>query len=182
MTHRRSRLSQRHRRLRLERLEHRRVLTAEVEPNDAMATATLLLAKDDVSGLLATESDRDFFKVDLQQGDKFTLLDINISPNYDVIALPQGFDFLDSTGSQLLGEYDGIRFSYTANQTSSYFVRVHPRSMFGTVVGSYTFKTEVNAFSGRTELEPNEAIASATPVTGGQVFRGAFSNFDSSDV
>lgn len=56
------------RKLWFERLEDRRMLTVETEPNDTLATADVFSLPDALDGAITTTGDVDFWKTTLTQG------------------------------------------------------------------------------------------------------------------
>ena len=165
----------------LEQLEARLPLTVEVEPNDSLATATLLPANQLVEGEVLHVQDVDHFRVVLQQGDQFRLQTANTQDARFSPTLPPSVDLLDSTGRLLTTTSDGRDLYFTAPSTGDYFIRMDSSNAFGTFTESYSMQTTLTAFSGIGETEPNNDVASATALTLGNMFRGAISSGDPLD-
>ena len=99
-------------------------LKAELEPNDAPATAMLVTLTDTISGSIGREGDVDFFAIDLSAG---TQLDANVDITGSALYNPT-FSLLASDGVTplLVHEWQSqeYRLRYTIQTTGRYYLRV----------------------------------------------------------
>ncbi|MCY2977564.1 MAG: FG-GAP-like repeat-containing protein, partial [Planctomycetota bacterium] len=176
------------RRMIVERLETRRLLTNEVEPNGTILIATPLPINESLVGKIDSSGDIDFFKVTLNQGQKFSLSTINSSDSYTAPTLPAQFDFFEADGTLVAGSIDFIdqddlgSLFYVAPKSADYFVRVSSKTRFGTYVDPYSVQTKVTNFVGVVEQEPNNEISTATLLVNGQPFQGSVTGTDPIDL
>lgn len=174
------RISRRRRRLGIESLEPRVVLTSETEPNDARTTANAFVSPaDTLDGAVATTSDQDFFQVSLTQGQTLT-----VKPSASDIFAGGGpndsgqlhyapeIQIQDSAGRLRGSSSDGHAVSYMAAEGGPYYVRVGSNSAFGPFTGGYRLLTSIANFTGVLEAEPNGTAATATAVGTVDNFRG----------
>ncbi|MCA9177360.1 MAG: VCBS repeat-containing protein, partial [Planctomycetales bacterium] len=170
------------RRLFIESLEDRRLLTVEAEPNGSLATATAFLTTTDIlDGNVSDINDIDYFRLALTQGQRLSLTTANANLGTFENTLPPGIELLDSNADVLFASYDGTNIGYVAPSTDTYYVRIHSDHVFGTFTDAYGMSTSVTDFSGTTEAEPNDSSGLATPLTNGQHFRGALASTGDSD-
>lgn len=168
--------------LRLELLEPRLPLTAEIEPNNTPATATLLPANELIEGQILNVQDLDHFRVDLQSGDTLEIQTRNTQDALFNPTLPPPIDLLDGNGLVLATSRDGRNLEFTAPSSDSYYVRMTSENAFGTFTESYSMQSTLTPFSGVAEQEPNDTTNQASTLTAGSLFRGTLSANDTLDV
>jgi hypothetical protein len=168
--------------LRMEQLESRRLLTVELEPNETLATATLLPSTNDLlEGRVSGMDDRDCFRVALTQGQRLSIDTQNANAAMLSQTLPPAVEILDAAAHVVAVSADGRSPSYIAPADADYYVRVTSQHAFGTFADEYGMRTTITAYSGGTESEPNDATATADALTAGQHFRGSLSSLSDAD-
>jgi autotransporter-associated beta strand protein len=189
----RRRAADRSSRFSFEALESRLLLTTEIEPNDALGTATSFAASSDtLDGTISTASDLDFFKANYNQGQTLTVRPggVNI-PNGNGANDPGALHYapavrvLDSASNVLAISTDGHPISVVIPADGTYYVRVSSDSAYGRFAEAYRNIVSVSEFSGTTESEPNGTTATATAFTltnNVANFRGSLSTASDKDV
>lgn len=165
-----------------ERLEDRRMLTVEIEPNNTLATATVFPAGQTLEGRVAAVSDIDYFKVTLAQGAQLSIATDNVLDALFTPTLPPPIDLLDSSGAVLATSADGRSVRFVAPRAGDYFARMVSSSALGTFTANYAMRSVVTNFNGVTEAEPNNTLAQATTATLGATLRGDLASGDAADL
>ncbi|MEM6980003.1 MAG: FG-GAP-like repeat-containing protein, partial [Planctomycetota bacterium] len=136
-------------------MEARRMLVAEIEPNDTVATATQIQAGDLAEGTLADAADVDHFAVDLEQGEAFRMNTFNVNaPLFDV-PLPPGLRLFDPDGNVVAVSDDSRDLAFVAPTDGTYTIEIVAANAFGTFVGEYGMATYSVGEATAAELEPN---------------------------
>src|SRR5436309_3415798 len=156
-------------RLRMEFLEPRLMLTAESEPNDTLATArTFLTPTDSLDGSIGSAADVDYFKATLTQGQSLT-----IRPGATDIYAGLGADdpgqlhyapdvqLLNSAGNMLGSSSDGRDIVYLAPSAGTYYVRIDAAAIYGTFAGGYRVPVDIANFAGTIASESNNTTSTA---------------------
>ncbi len=147
----------------------------EVEPNDTLGQSNAFItASDTLSGSLANGSDVDVYSATFAQGDTVTLASgtdpgqLHYSPTVELV---------DSASNLLARAADGSRIIATVPAAGTYYVRVLPQSQLATYTGSYAVTVTTATFSGTTETESNDSLATANPLSSTSTsFRGSLSS------
>jgi len=109
--------------------------TAEVEPNNTIATAQTAREGDTIAGSLSATSDVDVFKVAIKAGSTLgAKLTPNASANFDVAILSAAGTTLASSSNTGLGVLDAASYKNSGTATATYYVRV---KYTGGATGSY---------------------------------------------
>ena len=155
-------------------LETRLLLTAEVEPNDLMASAmNFATANDTLTGEISNVSDVDFFKATLNAGDTFRVAhDVELGPTLEV---------LNAAGETVAVTRVADELSLTIPTSGTYFVRLTAENSFVDFVGSYSVSTKSTTFAGITETEGNDTTATADALAGETHFLGSLSSSSDAD-
>ena len=156
-----------------EQMEFRLLLTAEIEPNNTLASANSFGSPSDtLTGRIANINDVDYFSRALLSGDtlrfRYTGNDTDGTPAF----LPT-MEILDSAGEVKTDSLDAHTFSFTAAKAGTYSLRLTSQSIFGNVTGDYAIEANVDAFSGVTEIESNNTQLTANVLPGETNFRGS---------
>ena len=168
-----SRRRTRQNRLRLESLEARRLLTAELEPNDTFLSANPITFITDLTGVdegtlegqTQSASDLDHFQFDLGPGQRFELF-VGIPgspPNFNP-TLPPGVEIFREDGVLVATSDDGGDIDLVTGVGATFIVRLRTDSAFGLVRGSYQFSANIYPSNvGVTPFipEPNNRVATA---------------------
>ncbi|MCS7468168.1 FG-GAP-like repeat-containing protein [Stieleria sp. ICT_E10.1] len=172
------------RKLQTETLEKRQLLAAEIEPNDVPASATALPRGDVLEGTISSTRDVDFFRVDLNRGDRFSINTFNINAPRFSPTLPPGLEILDSSGRTLVTSDDGDTARLVAPATGQYFIRVGSENVFGTFVGPYGMQSSYTGAPANFESEPNDTLAVADGLNGllGEKVIGQLADASEQDV
>ncbi|QDV43538.1 FG-GAP repeat protein [Stieleria neptunia] len=172
------------RKLQAETLEKRQLLAAEIEPNDVPVSATALPRGDVLEGAISSTRDVDFFRVDLNRGDRFAINTFNVNAPRFSPTLPPGLQIQDSSGRTLVTSDDGDTARLVAPATGQYFIRVGSENVFGTFVGPYGMQSSYTAAPGNIESEPNDTLAAADGLNGllGQKVIGRLADVSEQDV
>jgi hypothetical protein len=164
-----------------ERLEPRLPLVAEIEPNDALATATPFAANDALEGRFAVLQDVDHFRTSLNQGDRLKFNYINSGEYHKPLYLPPSVEVLDSSGRSVASSQFGLDFDFWAPSSNVYYVRITSAGAYGSEASPYSILTVVSNFTGITEVNPNESLATATPLTANRMLSGELTEGDAKD-
>ena len=161
----------RHRKLFVESLEDRRLLAAEIEPNNTLATATDFFgAANTLTGWIDNVNDVDYFTTLLSSGDTLRLrYSIN---DWEAPAFLPSMEILDATGVVKARSPDGHAFSFTATADGTYALRLIASNSFGIYTGEYSIAANVDGFIGLTETEPNDTSNAANVTNFDAHFRG----------
>jgi hypothetical protein len=161
----------RHRLLQAERLELRLPLVAEIEPNNSLATATLIgTATSYHTGSLPSIGDVDYFQIPLTQGQIF---DANYGQPFTFDPeLIGGVEILDSAGRVLSKKILNNSARIYAPRDGTYYMRTTPANEYGAFSGNYTLETWTQSFIGTAETESNDTFATATSMGTRTRFRG----------
>ncbi|TWT79056.1 putative Ig domain protein [Planctomycetes bacterium CA13] len=170
------------RRLSCESLEARRLLAAEIEPNDTVATATSHVAGEILEGQLSRVTDIDYFSTQLTQGQRFTVDTFNVNAPRFSPTLPPGLEIYDADGSLIAASFDGRDLSITAASTGDYVIGIFANNAFGTFVGEYAMNSSITDAPTDSESEPNDAVADAGNVPLGRAFTGSLGSATDVDV
>lgn len=175
---RRSRKGRTANRLRLETLEPRRLLTAEVEPNDSPNEATPIVFEDSVaelSGDIASIDDLDFFELTLAQGQQLKVHPRAPSRHASIQLLDSYFT-LQATSSDAEG------FTFVSPDRGTYYLRLSGEKNYTQYVGQYeAIEIELSLFDGTTETEPNDVNGYEDEISDGS-FRGRLDGDSDVDV
>lgn len=175
----------RFRRLLVEQLEARILLTTEIEPNDSFGTATLFTSPTDtLAGEISSLTDVDTFRVELTQGQAL-IVDV-CSECVVELNEPTRFgphvEILDSDTSTVRAQAaDGRGVVYTAHADGTYLVRLTSAHALGDFVDAYEVATVIRDFTGLSESEPNDTPAQAQALGTNFSFAGAFSSSADAD-
>jgi hypothetical protein len=159
---------------------HDGIAADEVEPNDTPASATPFTASDALNGSIASGSDLDYFVTTMAHGDR-----LRVRPGTDPGQrhYKPMVQVRDAAGNVLISSGDGHEINFFAPTAGQYYVRLSSDSSYGTFTGSYgsaggsnLVSVTVSAFSGTTEVEPNDTLGSATSIGATTNFRGALSS------
>ena len=162
-------------RARLEQLEARRLLAAEVEPNDTLASATTLIAGGTLEGDIGSTTDVDYFVTALMQGDR---LQIDTGREATV---PPGIEIFDPNGNLLVASDDGEPISFVAAIGGDYGIRLDAESAFGTLQEEYAMQSTLTPAPTTTEAEPNNTSPEANTVTLGMPLLGSIADLTDVD-
>jgi len=143
------------RRSRFETLETRQLLAAEIEPNNTLAQATFLPDNDLVEGALSSPADVDFFRIQLQQGERFQLNPFNVNAPLFSPTLPPGLEIFDADANLMATSHDGSDLSFVAAAVGTYYLSISAGNDFGMFVGEYGMRTTVSPDNSIDEPEPN---------------------------
>jgi len=161
---------------------------AEVEPNDATASATAL-GNDAVTGTIGVAGDVDVFRFHATAGDRIIAFLANDTDNDDVTV--DTLELLDAAGTVLANDGDGNvdqgtggrreadAILFTATSSGTHYVRVSDPE--NTVGQYYSVGILVGGFSARphavieSQTIANETLGTATPFAEGFVARGNLS-------
>jgi hypothetical protein len=158
-------------RLRLEGLEIRANPTAESEPNDTSGQATTFVAPNDtLTGAIGSGTDVDFWRINLTQGDLLAI-DLN-ETNPDRLQLGPAAELINPDGQIIARSLDGRDIKFVAAKSGTYQLRLFAGQVFGNFVSTYAVTTAITSFSGLTESEPNDSIATANAAGPVIDFRG----------
>lgn len=147
----------------VEPLEARVLLTAEVEPNNTAATATLFNTNNDtLAGTLSNANDVDYFAADFVRGQAFQITTENLDNTTFTNASLPSVSILDAAGRVKAVSQDGRTLRFTAPYAGRFFVRYESQTQVAEFVGAYNMQTAVTALTGTTEVEPNNDLATAT--------------------
>ncbi len=164
--------------LSIEALEDRRLLTVEVEPNETPAQATFLPDNQVIEGQVLQAQDIDFFRVNLEHGDLFSINPANINDALFSPTLPPPIEIFDAAENLIAQSLDGRNVEFTVQQPGDYFIKMDSTNAYGTFTESYAMQTRVQSFSGTTEQEPNGTSGQANPLLSGATFRGVLGASD----
>ncbi len=146
-------------------LEPRLLLTAEVEPNNTLATATIFAGPSDtLTGRNDILNDIDHFRTSLASGDTLRFSSPNFFPTIEI---------LNAAGEVKASTFDGHHFSYAATTAGTYTLRLTAHSTFGSIADNYSIVADIDSYSGTTETEGNNTQATATDLPGETNFRGS---------
>lgn len=164
-----SRQQWRKRFLRLETLEPRLALAAEVEPNDSMATANLITAtSENLTGIVTRLGDQDYFCVNLTQGQGFWA-----STWYSTAtSFIGGVEILDSSGRVLATRVGNDDIEIVAPRDGAYYLRMTASGSFGDYTRKYAIQVGVRSSFATPEVEPNDLSTNATALSSSATFRG----------
>jgi hypothetical protein len=156
-----------------EQLEDRWLLTAEFEPNNALASATAFgIPSDTLTGRIDNVNDIDYFSRSLSSGDtlrfRFSDNDDDGSP-----AFGPSMEIVNSTGEVKAASLDTHTFAYTVQTAGTYALRLTASNAFGNFTDAYSISATVDAFSGTVESESNNSVATANTLSGETNFRGS---------
>ncbi len=160
------------RRCRIETLETRQLLAAEVEPNDTIAQATLLPAGDLAEGVLSGATDVDYFQFNLAQGERFSLNPFNQNAPRFSSTLPPGLELFDDDGNLLATSHDGSDLGFVAPAAGTYYLGISSSNAFGTFVGDYGMQSQTGTSAINTEPEPNGPESEAPEIALGIPING----------
>ena len=163
-----------------ERLEDRLLLTAEIEPNNALANATAFVRLNDtLTGRINDLNDVDYWAISLSVGEtlrfRFGDNDFDSSP-----AFGPSMEILNAAGAIKASSLDSHSFAFTVAATGTYVLRLTASNVFGYFTDAYSIAATVDAFSGTAETESNNNSATANALPGESNFRGSLAT--SSDV
>ncbi|NND96024.1 MAG: hypothetical protein HKN47_01695 [Pirellulaceae bacterium] len=164
----------------LEQLEARRLLAAEVEPNDDLATATAVAAGDTLEGTLSSASDVDYFVTTLASGERFIVDTFNVNAPLFSPTLPPAIEVFDGIGNLIDVTTDGRDIAFVAPSAGSYAIRIAGQNAFGLFAGEYAMATTQSAAPGDAESEPNNDNATANTAPLGRPFTGSI--LDNRDI
>ncbi|MEM9366814.1 MAG: FG-GAP-like repeat-containing protein, partial [Planctomycetota bacterium] len=173
--------SQTRRRLLVEAMEPRRLLTAEIEPNDTIGTATPLVVGQPAEGTLSSLQDADHFVVSLQQGQAFRLNTFNINVGIFDVPLPPGLELIDPSGDVVAVSDDSRDLAYVAPSAGNYTIRIVAENAFGSYVGDYGMQTYGVGDAPAVETEPNGLGDPDRPANLGTATRGNISSATDTD-
>jgi len=147
----------------------------EVEPNDTFGQSNAFItASDTLSGSLATSSDIDVYSATFAQGETVTLQSgtdpgqLHYSPTVEL---------LDGASNVLARAADGSRIISTIPAAGTYYVRVIAQSQMAVYTGSYAVTVATAAYSGATETESNDSLATANALGSTSIsFRGTLAS------
>jgi hypothetical protein len=158
----------------------------EIEPNNTLATATPFVGGDALTGSISSSADIDYWVTNLAQGER-----LRVRPGTDPGQrhYKPRVEIVSPAGEVLLTSGDGHEISLYAPAAGAYYVKITAQSLYGNITGSYgaeggsnLISTSVTSFSGTTELEPNDTLASATAIGSTTNFRGTLASGSDQDV
>ena len=173
------------RQLGFESLEVRRLLTAELEPNDSPALATIFpRGEQTLEGTVASPADVDWYQVALVAGDR-----LFIGPYKDDFSGTSGsasqmprYVIQDSSNrvwaQSDVGRVDG----FTAVNAGTYYVGLFHDNVIQDFIGPYSIAAWTIAFDGVLEAEPNEVLVTATSLGAKENFAGQIATVSDVDV
>ena len=173
------------RKLGFEPLEARRLLTAELEPNDSPAQATLFTrGEQTLEGTIASRTDVDWYQVALEAGDRLFIgssKDDFSGISGSASQMPQ-YVIQDSShrvwGQSDVGRVDG----FTAVNAGIYYVGLFHDNVIQDFLGPYSVAAWTIAFDGVVEAEPNETLPTATSLDTKEKFAGQFATVSDVDI
>jgi hypothetical protein len=158
--------------LRLEALERRLMLAAEVEPNDSLGTATAFTNTAVLTGSLSSLRDIDHFKTNLTLGQRLTVVH-EAAGIQGTPALAPTMQWFDPSGEMIASSMDARSLSLIAASTGEYTLRLTPFNVFGNADLAYTINATVDPFTGDPEVEPNDTPSTATALDREPNFSGS---------
>ncbi len=172
----------RKRKLAFEYLEVRRLLTAEIEPNNAPAQATLFSrGEQTLEGTIASTADVDWYKVALEAGDRLFIGPYKDDFSGSASQMPR-YVIQDSSNrvwaQSDVGRVDG----FTAVKPATYYVGLFHDNVIQDFLGSYSIVAWTIAFDGTTEVEPNGSLPTATSLGTKESFSGQIATANDVDV
>ncbi|MEM6687905.1 MAG: FG-GAP-like repeat-containing protein [Planctomycetota bacterium] len=145
---------------RLETLERRQLLAAEVEPNDVLADATLMAANLDgevASGRISDSSDVDHFRFSLDPGESAFLRLEDPNTGLFTNTLPPGVEILDINGNVVASSFDGRDVVLTGGSgTDVLYARVTGENVFGGLQDTYGIEFFVFELFGELPLDEGD--------------------------
>ena len=168
-------------RAQFEQLENRRLLTAEIEPNNTPATGTPLPANETLEGVL-TPNDNDYFVATLSAGEQLEIRTFNQNAPLFEPTLPPRIDVFDPNGDFVNVTTDGRNISFVAGLDGDYPILLSSENAFGSFFGDYAMQSVVRATTTTAEAEPNGTNAEANLATPGRSFTGTLADANDLDI
>lgn len=173
------------RKLGFEPLEARRLLTAEVEPNESPAQATLFTrGEQTLEGTIASAADVDWYQVALVAGDRLfvgSYRDDFSGTSGSASQMPR-YVIQDSSNRVWAQSNVGRADGFTVANGGTYYVGLFHDNVIQDFIGPYSVAAWTIAFDGVMEAEPNATLVTATSLDAKENFAGQIATVSDVDV
>ena len=160
-------------------------LIGEVEPNDSANSAQSIAVSDSVSGTISGPEDRDTFAIEVSDASQLTL-------NFETVeASDTGWFFAIYDPQQQLIHYGycagtecqrGVTVSAGTASSGKHYIQITGASSEQTPLGAYTFSVTASSNTRGIELEPNDSLSAAQPISLSESIAGRITLSDDEDI